>query len=356
MRITNTLCLLLISFQVLSQQHTYDRYKSNVVFKDCFSAPVKGLQDTFAKKKLPACKTGEQKPSVTIRLRCGATQLSAEPLLVVDGVPAAFNSFSALNPNDIESISILKDASAAAIYGYRAGNGVILITTKSSGTREFMVKDFTDGSRIPGATLTFTSAKSKTDTLMFVADEKGLVVTDRLKKGVEYAVTVTSVGYKNYSYQARPSVKSAELLLERDFRVNEEVIVTGNGLLIRCYSLGCGRYHKTSECTMTAIKIEETTNKQQTPELSITANNIYPNPVQRNQSLTAELESISDQKIQVSIMSINGQTVASYPYQLRKGANRISVTTSGNWSAGTYVIQFSSATQPIIYQQKIIIQ
>ena len=62
-----------------------------------------------------------------IRLRGIGTLNNADPLILVDGTPA---SISDINPFDIESISILKDASAAAIYGSRAANGVILVTTK----------------------------------------------------------------------------------------------------------------------------------------------------------------------------------------------------------------------------------
>ena len=73
-----------------------------------------------------------------IRIR-GSASLNAsnDPLIVIDGVPVASgaaggmsNPLDLLNPNDIESFSVLKDASAAAIYGSRASNGVILITTK----------------------------------------------------------------------------------------------------------------------------------------------------------------------------------------------------------------------------------
>ena len=60
----------------------------------------------------------------------GSINASSEPLYVVDGAP--YNgSMSSLNPADIESISILKDASASALYGARAANGVVMITTKS---------------------------------------------------------------------------------------------------------------------------------------------------------------------------------------------------------------------------------
>ena len=72
-----------------------------------------------------------------IRIR-GGSSLSAsnDPLIVIDGLPISSTEISGgdllntINPNDIESFSILKDASATAIYGSRASNGVILITTK----------------------------------------------------------------------------------------------------------------------------------------------------------------------------------------------------------------------------------
>lgn len=85
-----------------------------------------------------------------IRLRgIGSINASSEPLWVIDGIPVnsgdasrittSANLLSTLNPNDIESISVLKDASAASLYGSRAANGVILITTKKgkSGKTKF---------------------------------------------------------------------------------------------------------------------------------------------------------------------------------------------------------------------------
>ncbi len=74
----------------------------------------------------------------TIRIRGGASlSASNDPLIVIDGVPLSndgipgtYSPLNLINPNDIESFSILKDASATAIYGSRASNGVIIITTK----------------------------------------------------------------------------------------------------------------------------------------------------------------------------------------------------------------------------------
>lgn len=74
----------------------------------------------------------------SIKIRgTGSLSLTTEPLIIVDDVPLAFgniggsrNILESINPNDIESMTILKDASATAIYGSRASNGVIIITTK----------------------------------------------------------------------------------------------------------------------------------------------------------------------------------------------------------------------------------
>ena len=64
----------------------------------------------------------------TIRVRGTGTINSADPLVVIDGVPAG--NLNDVNPNDIASIEILKDASSSAIYGTRAANGVVLVTTR----------------------------------------------------------------------------------------------------------------------------------------------------------------------------------------------------------------------------------
>lgn len=69
----------------------------------------------------------------TIRIRgYGSMSASSAPLYIVDGMPYD-GSISDINPNDIESMSVLKDASASAIYGARGANGVIIITTKKAG-------------------------------------------------------------------------------------------------------------------------------------------------------------------------------------------------------------------------------
>ena len=91
-----------------------------------------------------------------VRIR-GSRSLSAsnDPLYVIDGIPMAVGSMSDVNPNDIESMEILKDASATAIYGSRGANGVILITTKKGKTGKVTINY--DG------TVSFSKIHSMTD-------------------------------------------------------------------------------------------------------------------------------------------------------------------------------------------------
>jgi len=73
---------------------------------------------------------GQPGSGLNIRIRgFGSINATQEPLYVVDGVPYV-GATSNINPDDVESISILKDASATALYGSRAANGVVMITTK----------------------------------------------------------------------------------------------------------------------------------------------------------------------------------------------------------------------------------
>ena len=110
----------------------------------------------------------------TIRIRGGASlNASNDPLIVVDGVPiesggisGSSNPMSMINPNDIESMTVLKDASSTAIYGSRASNGVLLITTKKGGSDGFKVSFVTNNS---------FSVKTKTADMLTAAEYRDAV-------------------------------------------------------------------------------------------------------------------------------------------------------------------------------------
>lgn len=135
---------------------------STVNGADVVDQPVAGL-DAALQGKAPGVQvtqnSGDPGNGITVRVR-GAASVSAsnQPLYVIDGVPVQSEDFSQLGPNgqgltgitgldpsEIESITILKDAASAAIYGSRASNGVVLITTKrgQAGKAHFSLDTYT---------------------------------------------------------------------------------------------------------------------------------------------------------------------------------------------------------------------
>lgn len=117
---------------------------ARVTAKDMENVPVSNFQNAMVGKLAGVQITqinGKVEGGVKLRVR-GVSSISSsqEPLYVIDGMPlindnesgsaAPINPLISLNPNDIESVEILKDASSAAIYGARGTNGVVLITTK----------------------------------------------------------------------------------------------------------------------------------------------------------------------------------------------------------------------------------
>lgn len=135
-----------------------------------------------------------------IRVR-GGSSLNAnnDPLIVIDGVPldntgvsGAANPLSFINPNDIENFTILKDASASAIYGSRASNGVILITTKKGKAGDKM--------RINFSSVLSSSAKSGVIDVLS-ADEFRAIVNERGTAAQKALLGESSTNWQDQIYQ-----------------------------------------------------------------------------------------------------------------------------------------------------------
>ncbi|MEI6059987.1 MAG: TonB-dependent receptor [Bacteroidota bacterium] len=124
----------------------------------------------------------------TIRVRGGSSlNASNDPLIIIDGVPldnnnvsGSSNFLSFVNPNDIETFTVLKDASATAIYGSRASNGVILITTKK-GTVGSPMKLTYDGNVSVAAATKFLDVYSGDELRQIAFDHKDLFGAESFK-------------------------------------------------------------------------------------------------------------------------------------------------------------------------------
>ena len=98
-------------------------------FTDALAGQVSGLSVLTS--------SGDPSKSASIRLRgINSISSSSTPLFILDGAPISSSMFNTLNPSDIENITVLKDAASTAIYGSRAANGVIVITSKKGKLNE----------------------------------------------------------------------------------------------------------------------------------------------------------------------------------------------------------------------------
>ena len=181
------------------------------------SSPAGLLQDKVAGVEVTE-NSNAPGAGFAIRIR-GATSVNSsnDPLYVIDGMPvgtlsAGRDPLNFLNPNDIESMTVLKDASAAAIYGTNAANGVVLITTKSgsAGGRHGSQVEYTTTASASSVTKLpsilsvsqFRTAVQQTDTtrakLLGSASTNWFDQIDRTGYGTEQNVSLTNSGESQF--------------------------------------------------------------------------------------------------------------------------------------------------------------
>lgn len=156
----------------------------------------------------------------TIRIRGGASlNASNDPLIVIDGVPTSNdaapgtpNALATINPNDIETFTVLKDASATAIYGSRASNGVIIITTKKGSQGK--VKVSYSGS------FTAKDAYKRVPTLG--ADEFRKVLLGQYAEGTDQGNTVRDIlnKYPNQSTNWQDAIYQTGLSTDQNLAIS----------------------------------------------------------------------------------------------------------------------------------------
>ncbi len=165
---------------------------STVSSKDFSKGAITSPQDLLVGKSAGVVITtagGAPGSGATIRIRGGSSlNASNDPLIIIDGVPIAndnisgsSNFLSFVNPNDIETFTVLKDASSTAIYGSRASNGVILITTKKGKVGSAMRITY-DGNTSVASAIKYLDVYSGDQMRQIALDHKSLYGADSFTK------------------------------------------------------------------------------------------------------------------------------------------------------------------------------
>lgn len=218
---------------------------NNVKGKELNSLPVAGI-DQALQGRAPgvniAANTGAPGEGVSVRIRgVGSLNSSNDPLYIVDGVPTR-EVLNILSPQDIAEITILKDASAAAIYGSRANNGVVLITTKNGVKNQSSITINSQvGVQVHGKLTEMTNKDQYVE--MYneaAANDNALFDDDLFKRALipaEYAATLPDEDHleaifrkaviQNYGITATGGGDKTQYLLSMTY-FNQEGIITGS--------------------------------------------------------------------------------------------------------------------------------
>ena len=240
-----------------------------------------------------------------IFIRCASPKL-VEPLYVIDGVVASTAELRKVDPDNIDSIWVLKNSAATTLFCSRSVNGVIVITTKKTDERIIEVRDKSTGESLSFATIAIMpTGKRRTDP--YTADSLGRVKI-KIAPDKGYGLVVSHVGYNDSKVwiNTRKKEKQKVIYLER---------------------------------IQSEAKIK-----------------VYPNPVVRPNDITLKFESKNESKVKLNLFSINNKLISSNEFQLNVGINWITHPINAQLSAGTYFIQLMDENYKLIKTQKLIIQ
>jgi hypothetical protein len=266
-------------------------------------------------------RSGESKIQCRQVFHCSKTITEREtPLIVIDGVIMKWDSLAKINPDDILSITILKNPEGQGLYGYQAMNGVIIMTTKKEKTAEFLVQDIVNSHPVPLATFSFLSSNGKMIAAV-TADDSGRAV---IKNNEWDKIIVSAIGYKN------DTIESA---------------LSWTGVRSRWICCGC--------C---GIRMVRCTVHTATEEISPAKINLYPNPVARGQQFNIEFTLQQAGKFSARLIDAGGRVVLQKEVIVEDGLQRVTFAAENKWAAGSYFIQLISNEGKSILQKQMVIQ
>ena len=276
---------------------------------------------------------------VTIRMRCMGTQLNNEPLLIIDGIVADKFELGNINPDNIESICILKDQMATTLF-CRVGSGAIIITTKTANNRTITVKDMLTGEILAGANVDLISMDGRKDTTHLISDSSGKIVTNKIVYGNEYELTTTCVGYKSYRWLTTSKTfgKNYTVLLLKESKPIS-LVKNQEPITAMCYNL------KTVQSNELIFKKEPGSDQFR----------VFPIPAKPRSEIKIQWGKATTGEYAVELYNLQGQLIkssfASIGNETNGFAFQIPAITSGS-----YLLQMTNKKSGKKHCEKIIIQ
>lgn len=200
--------------------------KSDIVKLTPTSNPMEALQGRIAGLDITRS-SGQAGEGVEMQLRGNRSfSASGEPLFIIDGMPG---DYSTLNPNDIESIEVLKDASSTAIYGSAGSNGVVIITTKKGGKGKVSVNfdayyGYNGWAKLPkmnsAQEWVYTRLLAQQEGGSIIDDIEGAAAEEALSRGetIDWADAILRDGHtQNYSLSVSGGTENTQIYFSLNY-------------------------------------------------------------------------------------------------------------------------------------------
>jgi TonB-dependent SusC/RagA subfamily outer membrane receptor len=288
---------------------------------------------------------------IVVRFRCGRSIMGNNiPLFLVDGIRVRNGFLNQLNPNDIESIEVLKSASATAIFGIEGVHGVVIINTKKRFIR-VLIADSVNGKPVPYAVvqLSFRGDGYKNRTIS--ADSLGYVAIEKNWLPVLSSVWFGCVGYlgRILTGVEMNTLSSGKVSLLRKIKLCDEVVVSTSSRIICRNETICG-FNK--------VKGEEISIKRQPISIAaaIAPAMVFPNPVKRAGSIHARFMAAKKEAGVMQFITMAGQQVYQLPVSFTGVLQDVEMAMPQQLSAGTYILAIKNIEGKVIVVQSIVVE
>jgi hypothetical protein len=211
----------------------------------------------------------------------------------------------------------------------------------------------------------FASVIIKGTKMGTMASDVGVFEIEKPLSAKEITLQVSSVGYEQAEITVDQETDlTKDLLVRLNFKMGVEVVVTTNAIYGVIRRTTVAGYTTVMGETIDTLKKETNETKQKQPVpveekhslADVNSPKIYPNPVQRSQVVNVEWKNEQSEKIQVMLVSLNGNLVFSQAKQFDKGLNRLSIDVDNRWAAGIYIVQVRNEKGAVIKNEKLIVQ
>ena len=305
-----------------------------ILFLICISANAFASdKDTVPGLKICIAAVGSDK----IHFGCCATKKAADQILIViDGTPVDSFSLSKINPDDISRIEVLKNSAAMAIYGCRATNGVIIITTKRN--NRLTISDADNKLFLQGATVKIQPNNKLNRSVILVADENGEIDLSAVNSIEEYSMEISCIGYQTMTITASKHAFNHAIKMQKKYELMDSVFIFSN------------EYSRKTRCGICYLsRVDRSSNLTQVVNpISVS---LYPNPIRQAGTLTLNLlQPITGKADLINTLGEPIQTINLY----EENANP--VIHLSNAMLGCYFVRITDSKSHKVVTQKLIVQ